>query len=97
MKQPRPGVNAKVVVTPTPAKIYQGSVIQAGPVIQNTNATDIIVYIYQGQADPPVKADAEYFILQQYAMMDFSESAQQNSIWAWTAEFNCECTVNNAS
>ena len=92
----RAGTNSKITVTATPTKIAEGNPIKGGLVIQNTDETAGNIYVYQGNANPPTSAAGEGFILQQYAMLNFSDAAQQNPIWVWSSGGSVSATVNQA-
>ena len=78
----RAGTNTAISLTTTPVKISDPSPIKGGPAIQNKGGADDMVYIFQGKEADATEAKA--FFLQQMAMIDFSDSAQQNPIWAWS-------------
>ena len=82
MKQPRAGVNTSFTLTTTPVQVADPSVVKGGPAIQNKGGSSDMVYIFQG-AEADATVDNAFF-LQQMAMIDFSDAAQQNPIWAWS-------------
>jgi len=80
----RAGTNSAVTVTPTPQKVTTPSVIKAGPAIQNVGSSAYdLIYVYQGPETPTSESPA--FVLQQYALIEFTNTAQQEPIWLWSS------------
>jgi hypothetical protein len=94
MNKVRAGSNFTLNVSATPQQVSTPDPLRAGPSIQNVGADTDILFVYQGPDTPTTSSPA--FVLQQYAMIDFGEAAQQQPIWLWGSPANVPTVINRA-